>query len=44
MKALQEKAQSENTAPVLDYSHYQTKDLAINIGKMLVPWHSRRLP
>lgn len=33
MKALQEKAQSENTAPVLDYSHYQTKDLAINIGK-----------
>lgn len=33
MKALQEKAQSEGVTPVLDYSHYQTKDLAISIGK-----------
>lgn len=33
MKALQEKAQNENVAPELDYSHYQTKDLAMNIGK-----------
>ncbi|MBQ3601689.1 MAG: hypothetical protein II992_10890 [Lachnospiraceae bacterium] len=33
MKALQEKAQSEGVAPEIDYSHYQTKDLAINIGK-----------
>lgn len=33
MKALQEKAQSENTAPQFDYNHYQTKDLAMNIGK-----------
>ena len=33
MKALQEKAQSEGIAPELDYSHYQTKDLAMNIGK-----------
>lgn len=33
MKKLQEKAQSEGIAPELDYSHYQTKDLAISIGK-----------
>ncbi len=33
MKNLQEKAQSEGIAPELDYSHYRTKDLAINIGK-----------
>ncbi len=33
MKALQEKAQSEGIAPEIDYSHYQTKDLALNIGK-----------
>lgn len=33
MKALQEKAQSEGIAPELDYSHYQTKDLAMSIGK-----------
>ena len=33
MKALQEKAQNEGTAPEMDYSHYQTKDLAMNIGK-----------
>ena len=33
MKALQERAQSEGVAPELDYSHYQTKDLAISIGK-----------
>lgn len=33
MKALQEKAQSEGVVPELDYSHYQTKDLAMNIGK-----------
>lgn len=33
MKALQEQAQSQNAAPKLDWSHYQTKDLALNIGK-----------
>ncbi len=33
MKALQEKAQSEGAIPKLDYSHYQTKELALNIGK-----------
>lgn len=33
MKALQEKAQSEGVAPEIDYSHYQTKDLAMSIGK-----------
>ena len=33
MKALQEKAQQEGTAPQLDYNHFNTKDLAMNIGK-----------
>jgi len=33
MKALQKTAQSENAAPELNFSHYQTKDLALNIGK-----------
>lgn len=33
MKALQEEAQGKNAAPELDWSHYQTKDLALNIGK-----------
>lgn len=33
MKALQENAQRKNAAPELDWSHYQTKDLALNIGK-----------
>lgn len=33
MKALQEKAQSEGVAPEINYSHYQTKDLAMSIGK-----------
>lgn len=33
MKALQERAQSEGIAPEIDYSHYQTKDLAMSIGK-----------
>lgn len=33
MKALQEKAQQDGVAPEIDYSHYQTKDLALNIGK-----------
>lgn len=33
MKALQEKAQSESAAPEMDYSHYQTKELAMSIGK-----------
>ena len=33
MKALQEQAQMEGAAPTLDYSHYQTKDLAVSIGK-----------
>lgn len=33
MKALQEKAQSKDAAPEFDWSHYQTKDLALSIGK-----------
>ncbi len=33
MKVLQEKAQKEGTFPELDYSNYQVKDLAMNIGK-----------
>lgn len=33
MKALQEKAQRDGVAPEMDYSHYQTKDLAMGIGK-----------
>ena len=33
MKALQEQAQIEDVAPKIDYSHYQTKDLAMSIGK-----------
>lgn len=33
MKSLQEKVQSEGIGTEIDYSHYQTKDLAINIGK-----------
>ena len=33
MKTLQENAQRENQAPEIDYSHYQTKDLAMSIGK-----------
>ena len=33
MKLLQEKAQREGIVPKLDYSHYQTKDLAMSIGK-----------
>lgn len=33
MKFLQEKTQTEGIALSLDYSHYQTKDLAMNIGK-----------
>lgn len=33
MKALQENAQSQNASPAHDWSHYQTKDLALNIGK-----------
>lgn len=33
MKTLQKEAQSKGIAPEIDYSHYQTKDLAINIGK-----------
>lgn len=33
MKALQEKAQRDGAAPEMDYSHYQTKDLAMSIGK-----------
>ncbi len=33
MKALQEKAQRDGVAPEMDYSHYQTKDLAMSIGK-----------
>ena len=33
MKALQREAQNEGLSPKLDYSHYQTKDLAMSIGK-----------
>lgn len=33
MKTLQEKAQREGVVPEIDFSHYQTKELAINIGK-----------
>lgn len=33
MKNLQEKAQSGNIAPQLDYNHLQIKDLAMSIGK-----------
>ncbi len=33
MKQLQEDAQSGNYAPEFDYNHFQTKDLAMNIGK-----------
>lgn len=33
MKALQEKAQREGAAPEMDYSHYQTKDLAMSWKK-----------
>lgn len=33
VKSIQEYAQQSDTAPVMDYSHYQTKDLAVNIGK-----------
>lgn len=33
MKSLQEKTQSEGVSPEIDYSHYQTKDLAMSIGK-----------
>lgn len=33
MKTLQENAQREGVAPEMDYSHYQTKSLAMSIGK-----------
>lgn len=33
MKEFQEKAQKEGVYPELDYSHYQTKDLAMSISK-----------
>lgn len=33
MKVLQERAQKEGVSPEIDYSHYQTKDLAMSIGK-----------
>ncbi len=33
MKALQETAQSEGATPEFNWSHYQTKDLALSIGK-----------
>lgn len=33
MKSLQLEAQSSGQAPTLDYNHYQTKDLALSIGK-----------
>ncbi len=33
MKTLQEEAQRDGVAPEIDYSHYQTKDLAMSIGK-----------
>ena len=33
MKNLQEKAQNDGIMPEMDYSHYQTKELAMNISK-----------
>ncbi len=33
LKEIQRIAQEEGTLPTLDYSHYQTKDLALSIGK-----------
>ena len=33
MKALQEKAQNDGIMPEMDYSHYKTKELAMNISK-----------
>lgn len=33
MKDLQTKAQEEGIAPEMDYNHFQTKDLAMSIGK-----------
>ena len=33
MKALQNAAQEDGIMPTMDYSHYQTKDLAMSIGK-----------
>lgn len=33
MKAIQEQAQGEGVVPEMDYSHYQTKELAMSIGK-----------
>ncbi|MCC8075171.1 MAG: hypothetical protein LIO95_04385 [Clostridiales bacterium] len=33
MKALQEAAQEDGIMPSMDYSHYQTRDLAMSIGK-----------
>ena len=33
MKALQEKAQNDGIMPEMDYSHYQTKELAMHISK-----------
>lgn len=33
MKLLQKEAQGMDKAPEIDYSHYQTKDLAMSIGK-----------
>lgn len=33
LKELQRVAQEDGTLPTLDYSHYQTKDLAMSIGK-----------
>ena len=33
MKTLQKEAQNEGLSPELGYSHYQTKDLAMSIGK-----------
>ncbi|MCD8105013.1 MAG: hypothetical protein LUF35_08450 [Lachnospiraceae bacterium] len=33
LKQLQETAQEEGVLPELDYSHYQTRDLAMSIGK-----------
>lgn len=33
MKSLQNAAQQDGLMPSMDYTHYQTKDLALNIGK-----------
>lgn len=42
VKHLQESLQEDGIMPSMDYSHYQTRDLAMSIGKMLAFTHCRR--